>query len=238
MPTEIFAPRRSPILSTRQGDPLALPEFFTPPKAGEVPLGLGSGMTDTQPAKFVAPTPPAQRPGSVRPPTQGESALAVAVPAYQNAVQAPATTDVVSGAVSTLASGAAGAAQGALAGAAIGAAGGHIGMAGGAAIGGLTALVTTGLSAWIGNRAARAERDRQNALARDARRRADEQTAYNRRIAERDRNDNLEQVAYNRRLAAQERNRAQFEKVGSTLLGSIKTNQSLNDRWAKLGFRQ
>lgn len=233
---DIATPRRSPILDAGKG-PLDLPDFFVPPKAGEVPLGLGSGMAEAQPAKFVAPTPPAQRPGSARAPTQGESALSVAVPAYQNAVQAPATTDVASGVVSTLASGAAGAASGALAGAAIGAVGGPIGMVGGAAIGGLTALVTTGLSAWIGKRAARAERDRQNALNRDARRRQDEQTAYNRRIAERDRNDNLEQVAYNRRLAAQERNRAQFEKVGATLLGSIQTNQQLRDKWAKMGWK-
>lgn len=230
-------PRRSPILDTRKG-PLDLPEFYTPPKAGEVQLGGGAPVFRGAEPAYAIPTPSATRPGgNVRAPTAGESALSVAIPAYQGAIQAPATTDLASGVVSTLASGAAGAAQGALAGAAVGAAGGPIGMVGGAAIGGITALVTTGLSAWLGNRAARSERDRQNALLRDAERKRLEQEMYNRRIAAQTRQDNLEIIAHDRRRAAEERNRQQFEKVGNTLLGSIKTNQALTDRWLKMGFR-
>jgi phage tail tape-measure protein len=165
----------------------------------------------------------------------GESLASVGLDGLQNS-SVPATTDVVGNVASVAGNALAGAGAGALSGAAIGAAGGPIGALGGAAIGGGISLITSGLNAWLGNRQARAERDKANALA-----------AENRKIAAQDRADlerwrqtyHLDTIAAakeDRRRHNMESARNQMAKTAENMQTILATSQNAKAAWAKFGF--
>jgi phage tail tape-measure protein len=148
----------------------------------------------------------------------------------------PATTDVASNIASVGANTLSGAAAGALSGAAIGAAGGPIGAVGGAVIGGGVALISSGLNAWLGNRQASAERDRQNALNAEANRIRQQEIARDEKWRVQHRLDTIEEAQYQRKKYQEEVNRKRMTETAQKLQGALATNNSLKAQWAQYGF--
>lgn len=216
----------------------ALPDFYIPnaPKLGTLQAASPDAslpFANSQP-QYVAPAPAATRPGST--PAPGAESFALPIMNGMQNSSTPATTDTMSNIVSVGGNTLAGAASGALTGAAIGAAGGPIGALGGAAIGGGVALITSGLNAWLGNRQAKAEQDRQASLTAEANRIRQEEIARDEKWRVQNRLDTLEQAHYQRMQYQANINRQNMEATAQRLQGMLSTNQSLKDHWAKYGF--
>ncbi len=216
------------------------PDYFAPPKplsiADQNAIDLGASQPTGNQISYAQPKYADRRPGSVAPP-DGTAAIAKLVGDGLQVSQSPVTTDTFANIASVGVNALSGAATGALTGASIGAMGGPIGAAGGAAIGGGVALITSGLNAWLGNRQARAERDRVNALNADARRIRAEQEAYDRKWQQENRSISLEQAGYERRKYQEQVNREQFEKTGERLKSILASSDSAKKSWAQYGFQ-
>lgn len=218
----------------KQEEPL---NFYAPPKSpGVSNSGMSNAGADSQGTipQYVKPAPAATRPGSAPPPGV-ESYAAPLMAGMQNSAT-PATTDVASNIASVGANTLSGAAAGALSGAAIGAAGGPIGAVGGAVIGGGVALISSGLNAWLGNRQASAERDRQNALNAEANRIRQQEIARDEKWRAQHRLDTIEEAQYQRKKYQEEVNRKRMTETAQKLQGALATNNSLKAQWAQYGF--
>lgn len=215
-----------------------LPDFYRPqaPQLGSIqPADSGSTLpfSNSQP-QYVKPAPADTRPGST--PAPGAESYALPIMQGMQNSSTPATTDTASNIISVAGNTLAGGASGALTGATIRAAGGLIGAAGGALIGGGVALVTSGLNAWLGNRQAKSEQDRQAAILADANRIKQQEIARDEKWRVQNRLDTLEQARYQRRIDAQNQARKSMEDTANRLQGALSTNASLRDHWAKFGF--
>jgi hypothetical protein len=215
-------------------DPLDLENPYAVPtrRAGAAP-----GVTDLREPSapvYVKPAPAATRPGSTPPP--GVEAYAQPVfNGLQNS-QTPATTDVASNIASVGGNTLAGAASGAMTGAAIGAAGGPIGAVGGAIIGGGVALVSSGLNAWLGNRQAKSEQDRQAALTAEANKIRQQEIARDEKWRIQNRLDTIEEAHYQRKKYQETLNRQRMTETAQKLQGALATNNSLKAQWQQYGF--
>lgn len=184
--------------------------------------------------QYVKPAPAAMRPGAT-PLPGAESYAAPIFNGLQN-TSTPATTDTTANIVSVGANTLAGAASGAMTGAAIGAAGGPIGAAGGAVIGGAVALVGSGLNAWIGSRQAKAEQDKQAALAAEANKLRQQEIARDEKWRVQNRLDTLEEAHYQRMKYQETLNRQRMNETAQKLQGALATNNSLKKQWQQYGF--
>jgi hypothetical protein len=99
------------------------------------------------------------------------------------------------------------------------------------------ALVATGLNAWLGNRQARSERDRQNALAAAAARKDALDKADLERWKNITRSDTLEAARYERQKYAAENSRQQMEAVKSKMKNILATSANAKAQWAAMGFK-
>lgn len=236
-----YATPSSRFARNQQQDPAPPMNFYAPPRTPDYSnsgvMNSGADSSGTLPPsqpKYYRPAPDATRPGATPPP----GAESYGVPILQGLQDSgvPATTDLGSNVASVAGNTLAGAATGALSGAAIGAAGGPIGAVGGAVIGGGVALITSGLNAWLGNKQARAERDRQNAVNAAAIKLRQQEIARDEKWRVQNRLDTLEQARYQRRIAAQADAQKAMNDTANKLQGMLSTNQSLKDHWAKFGF--
>lgn len=234
------APSKRFARGTPAAEPAQPMNFYAPPKNPEFSnSGVSNAGADAQgtlPAQnqFVAPAPDKKRPGST--PAPGAESYAMPILSGLDNSGTPATTDLASNIVSVGGNTLAGAASGALTGAAIGAAGGPIGAAGGAAIGAGVALVSSGLNAWLGHRQAKAEADRQAALAADAARIRQEEIARDEKWRVQNRLDSLEAAREERKRYNAQQARQRMIDVSTKLQGAMATNASLKQQWAQFGF--
>ena len=215
------------------------PNMFAPPKprsiVDENAINLNEDAKSYAQVAYAKPKPAEERPGSKPPPGKVESYATVAREGFEHSA-VPATTDAFANAASIGSNVAQGALSGALAGATIGAAGGPITAGIGAGLGAGVALVTSGLNAWVGNRQARAERDRINALNADARRLNAEQIARDQEWKIQNRMDDLEEAGYQRRKYAEQKAREQYEKTGERMKAILASNTAAKAQWAQFGF--
>lgn len=216
--------------------------FFAPPNTSDY---SNSGVDNTtaddtgtlpqdNTPKYYKPAPAESRPGAVAPPGY-ESLAQPVLNGLQNS-STPATTDTPTQVASVAGNTLAGAASGALTGAAIGAAGGPIGAGTGALIGGGVALLSSGLNAWIGNRQAKAEADRQAAVIADANRIRQQEIARDEKWRVQNRLDSLDAAKEDRRRYNQAQARQNMIDTATRLQAALANNASLRDHWAKYGF--
>jgi hypothetical protein len=217
--------------------------FYAPPKGVQYSnsgvINDGAEAQGTLPAaapqqKYFKPEPDATRPGAV--PTPGAESFALPVMNGLQNSQVPATTDTGTQIAAVAGDTLAGAASGALSGAAIGAAGGPIGAGAGAAIGAGVALVSSGLNAWLSNKQARSERDRQTALKSDANRIRQEDISRNEKWMVQNHLDSLAAAAEDRRRFNANQARQDMQNTAVRLQAALANNASLRDHWAKYGF--
>ncbi len=219
--------------------PVPAPNMFAAPtrpdtSSSEPAQGIATAQSGT-PIPYAKPAASATRPGAVAAP--GWESVATPIQAGFNAGSGvPATTDPYANVASVATSTISGAATGALSGAAIGAAGGPIGAVGGAVIGGAVALISSGLNAWLGNRQAASERDRQNAIAADARRIQAEGIARDEKWKVQNRLDSLDAAKVARQQFAAQAAASNMARVGANLKAKIADNAALKAQWANYGF--
>ena len=162
-----------------------------------------------------------EREASARPKVAAASAAMSGLAAGRQVSATPEASDAIFQTAGATLEGLGG---GALAGAAIGAAGGPIGALGGAAIGGLTALVSGGLQSYMGLKASRRERRKQERLNKAIERK-------NNAILASQRADALEQQGYDRRLAAIQGNWAAIQNAKAQMDNIISRDAALRQKF-------
>lgn len=114
--------------------------------------------------------------------------------------------------------------------------GGSVGGAPGAAVGAGVGFVMGGLNAFMGVRAARKERDRQEALRNDAIRMEKEEIARDEKWRIQYRLDSLEKARYQRKKFSMQQAYQAAQAQGKNLMALIASNADLKQKYAKFGF--
>ncbi len=182
--------------------------------------------------QYYRPAPAATRPGATDPNVGKSNAYLGAVQAGLQNNNTIASTDTESQIMSVAGNTLSGAAQGAAAGAVLGPQGAVVG----GIVGGGIALVTSGLNAWTGNKQARAERDRQEALKAEANKIRQEEIARDEKWKTINHLESREAAAEDRKRYNQNLARQNMADTATRLQAALANNASLRDHWAKYGF--
>jgi hypothetical protein len=211
---------------------MATSQSGAPVQSSPMPMVDDNPYSLSNAPKYYRPAPEAARPGAINPNVGKIQAGLSAVQAGLQNSQTPATTDTETQIASVAGNTLSGAAQGAAAGAMFGPQGAVVG----GVIGGGVALVTSGLNAWLGNKQARSERDRQAALLADANRIRQEEIARNEKWMRINNLQSIEAAAEDRRRYNQNQARQSMTDTATKLQAALANNSALREHWARYGF--